>query len=190
MTDTDPSTADRFADIRARLAAIEATLGPCEVWESEGEASIAADGGQYVARIGKLTWPNTRLVAELIANAPTDIKVLLEEAWRLDQLRKVSEAMAVDKIAELNSRVGELEKQLAAFDGWLLAPHHDTGGEYGLYHDCIPDEAVIGISERSLSGVLADVRDHVCEAPTTAPDSVMDPFEAADDADRRWSDEH
>lgn len=49
------------------------------------------------------------------------------------------------------------------FDDWLLAPHHDTGGEYGLYHDCNPHEAVIGISEQSLSSVLEDVREHECE---------------------------
>lgn len=71
-----------------------------------------------------------------------------------------------DRLSQLSRRCRELEAEAnqlrATLEGWLLAPHHDTGGEYGLYHDCNVDEAVIGISETSLRSVLDDVRDHEC----------------------------
>lgn len=70
--------------IRARLDALAPIPAPWEAWEHEGETNIGADAGQYVAHIGKSTWPNTPPAAELIAHAPTDLRRLLDENARLN----------------------------------------------------------------------------------------------------------
>jgi hypothetical protein len=132
MTGTNPP-ADRFAEIRARLAAISPTMS---VRVADGDSTLIATTARS-ERLDNLTDGVVGLVESLgdvkvrqtgvtiaddeegqdltfLLHAPRDITVLLEENWRLDQLRKLGEAMAVDKIAELNRRVEELEGQLAA----------------------------------------------------------------------------
>jgi hypothetical protein len=128
MTDHSPSPADRTtenqADRDARRAArareIRARLDAADV---EGPWEVEPD--EHGSRLGSKTrWvgycPDCGTTAQfdhgdadLIANAPTDLAYLLEENWRLDQLARVTEAMGLAKIAELNARVGELEGQLA-----------------------------------------------------------------------------
>jgi len=101
-----------------------------------------------------------------LLHAPRDIKVLLEETWRLDQIRKLGEAMAVDKIAELNSRVEDLEGQLAAIDGWSA---RIVGGEVEIRRD--GDDRRLSGWDLPLGAVLAFIADADAEE-VIGPDTL------------------
>lgn len=77
MSDAD------LAEVETRLEALAPIPAPWEAWEHEGDTQIGADAGQFVANIGRSSWPNTPIAAELIANAPTDLRRLLDEVQRL-----------------------------------------------------------------------------------------------------------
>ncbi|THV25986.1 hypothetical protein [Glycomyces paridis] len=153
-TNPVPSDTDRLAEIRARLDA--ATPGP---WQDAGDVSgIETASGERIT-IGDDSGYGCVYIddgdRDLLANAPADLTYLLDVA-------EDCEARLAAKQHLVDSLQGRLDTAEGQLDGWLLAPHHDTGGEYGLYHDCAVDEAAIGIGERSLRGVLDEVREHEC----------------------------
>jgi hypothetical protein len=71
-----------------------------------------------------------------------------------------------DEVDRLSARVEELERQLGK-----------ARADY--------DELIAIIHDRPMKISVGGTEEPAPE-PTTAPDSVMDPFEAADDMDRRW----
>jgi hypothetical protein len=170
MTDTNPP-ADRTAEIRARLDA--ATEGPW-IYESAADIHGVEDDRihyvtpQFAARDDDppMTSFYDRADAELVANAPTDIAYLL-------------------------GRVEELEGQLAKV-GRIIEPRDadwkPLSERYPQYFKAVSDEERarrngwdqgVSLMSQRIKAVLGGTE------PTTAPDSEMDPFEAADDIDRR-----
>jgi hypothetical protein len=191
MTDTNPP-ADRTAEIRARLQA--ATPGP---WHAD-------DGDFGCVMVGNYGWvtpagvnapeydvdtPQGHADAELIAHAPTDLAYLLARVEELErQLGKARQYL--------------LAGAVAAYVAWeidngkrndLPITHSIADGSEGILRGCVR-------SLQDLLIVLGEVKgDEECSEtwailgsaiaagkPKCAPDSEMDPFEAADDIHRRW----
>jgi hypothetical protein len=193
MSDAD------LAEVETRLEALAPIPAPWEAWEHEGDTQIGADAGQFVAHIGRSSWPNTPITAELIANAPTDLRRLLDEVHRLrgrdkwlqvqhdrtvnqmhaantSALRELQALATVDdleaELAAARSECAALAAKVAELEGGARlvqarAAGWDEGYEAGCESD--PDSLIPGNNPYR-----------------TAPDTAMDPFEAADDTDRRW----
>lgn len=107
--------------IRARLDALAPIPAPWEAWDHEGETNIVADAGQYVAHIGKSTWPNTPLAADLIAHAPTDLRRLLDENARLNAEFADFREMAVLNTRAHNEALAARDRTVEALSARLTA---------------------------------------------------------------------
>jgi hypothetical protein len=161
MTDTNPP-ADRTAEIRARLS--KSTLR-----DSVPHAWI-----DYSTRASAIVRVSTD--AETTEQAETDRALL---------------RLAPTDLGYLLGRVEELERQLAKV-GRIIEPR-DTDWKplserYPQYFKAVSDEERarrngwdqgVSLMSQRIKAVLDGTE------PTTAPDSEMDPFEAADDIDRR-----
>lgn len=144
---------DRLRAENAELSAARSELSDAMTVAYEAMNTLSEKGGEAIRERDALAAKVERLQSErnaLVAKFGLD--------WGPDEFGDL------DAAPESPCPPAEAADSTADdFDDWLLAPHHDTGGEYGLYHDCNPHEAVIGISEQSLSSVLEDVREHECE---------------------------